>query len=69
MNQKGCQRSLKLQEPLSTDEPLMLSVVSFPVPLPVISTLLTALELAALVLKEIKYKLVLEGVQRFGNKS
>ena len=45
MNQKGCQRSLKLQEPLSTDEPLVLSVVSFPVPLPVISTLLTALEL------------------------
>lgn len=69
MNQKGCQRALKLQEPLSADEPLVLSVVSSPVPLPVISTLLTALELAALVLKEIKYKLVLEGVQRFGNKS
>lgn len=54
MNQKGCQRSLKLQEPLSTDETPMLSVVSFLIPLPVISTLLTALELAALALKEIK---------------
>lgn len=49
MNQKSCQRSLKLQEPLSTDEPLVLSVVSFLILLPVISTLLTASELNALV--------------------
>ena len=43
----------------------MLSVVSFLIPLPVISTLLTASELDVLVLKKKSYKKVFEGVLRF----
>lgn len=66
MNQKGCQRSLKLQEPLSIDKPLVLSVVSFFILLPVISTLLTASELNAFVLKKV-LKNVFEGVLWFEN--
>lgn len=66
MNQKGCQRSLKLQEPLSIDKPLVLAVVSFFTLLPVISRLLTASELNAFVLKKV-LKNVFEGVLWFEN--